>query len=234
MTLVTEAGLVEGPTIDGTVTVLAREIDIRDTLRQSLDQTFNGGYNLDVPYDGDGLPDQPDTFEAALDYDLSDAYASTLSFLEGLRTAGGAHLVVFWKKRRYRFTARSGQTVFYLPRADAYSKSYSGHTAAADKAAIIVTPTPGAGQPTVVYQTSVVSGDVVTAGQVWISNTAVPHPRSGRNVALFKFGTAPGAAATIDVEYYPLFRMFVQGVPTKPFSMIGREDRTLYLIESAT
>ena len=202
---------------------------MRPTLLQTIEETLSGRRRVDAQYQGTGLPDQADSFEFMLEYDLDDQFATTLTTLETLRTQGGYHDLAVWKKRIYTYTATSGQTVFYLPRPDAFSSGYTGHTANSWKA---VVKKNGVAQ-TLQYQASVTSGTAVTAGEVWISNTSVTHPKAGTRVALFKFGTALVAGDEITVEYHPLFRVIVSEVSTKPFQIIGREDKTVILSEAA-
>ena len=202
---------------------------MRPTLLQTIEETLSGRRRVDAQYQGTGLPDQADSFEFMLEYDLDDQFATTLTTLETLRTQGGYHDLAVWKKRIYTYTATSGQTAFYLPRPDAFSSGYTGHTANSWKA---VVKKNGVAQ-TLQYQASVTSGTAVTAGEVWISNTSVTHSEAGTRVALFKFGTALVAGDEITVEYHPLFRVIVSEVSTKPFQIIGREDKTVILSEAA-
>jgi len=228
MTTASEAGLDIHFTLDGVNYPLPNSFEMPATLRQSESMSFNGMVRIDVPYDGAGMPDQPDRYEWSLDYNLSDIESVTVAAIEDLRTSGGVHLFSPWKKRKYRYTARSGQQVFYLPRPDAFSKSYAGHTSAADKAVISVN---GTNIATVNYLASVSEGTVVAAGEASISNEALQHPESGKRTAVFKLGTAPLSGWIVRVEYYPLFYVCVREVTDKPFQMVGREDKTLRLVE---
>lgn len=216
-------------TINGTSVKLPRIFQFIPTVRASIEQTFNGRKRVDVPFDGDGLPDQPDLFDFMLDWSLEDSYTE-IAFLERLRTRGGVTTFVFWKKLEYRYTAVAGQVVFYLQRPDAFSQSYAGKTAVGYKAVVKVN---GAAIGTVNYPGAVTAATVVAAGEVSISTVSVAHPQSGATVALFKFGTAPGAGAIVTVEYHPLFNVFVTGVPTAPFTSegVGHEDKVLFLTE---
>lgn len=217
--------------IDGTAIRLPGTLYPRRSLRIATSQTLAGRARIDAWYDGVGLPDQPDHYDFDLRWDLSDDYSTELLALETLAASGGSHTFTYWKKILVRYTATSGQTVFYLPRPDAFSKGYTGHLVqATDGATVKVNGTPIA---TVNYVTPVTSGTVVTAGQVSISNTAVSHPDSGYTVALFKFGTALVAGDIVTVEFTPLFNVGVTMIDTNPFTgdNPGREDKVLSLVE---
>jgi hypothetical protein len=216
-------------TIDGTSVILPMRYEPKYMLRQAVSETATGRRRLDTPYDGVGLPDVLDVFSAVLDWTLGDDQSSTIAFLERLRTMGGTHEFADWKQKAYRYTATAGQTVFYLPRPDAYSEGISGHNTSGYKAEVYIDNVAVA---TVNYGT-VTSGTSVAAGEVSISTTATTHPTSGATVALFKFGTACDAGDIVEVRYYPLYSCVVEDVPTQPFSgeQPGREDKSLLLVE---
>jgi hypothetical protein len=232
VTILSEAGVYDGPTIDGTDTVLSKSLDMRPTLLQTIEETLSGRRPGDAQYQGTGLPDQADVFEFMLEYDLDSQFATTISFLETLRTQGGYHDLALWKKRIYTYTATSGQAVFYLPRPDAFASGYTGHTADSWKATVKVNGVAIAAADTL-YPGAVTSGTAVAAGKVAISTVAVTHDEAGTRVALFKFGTARAAGDEITVEYHPLFRVIVSEVSTKPFQIVGREDKVLIMQEAA-
>lgn len=228
MPLVNEGGLDIDVTIDGTAVVLPTSLDPRIVQRKSYQETYNGLMRVDVPYDGVGMPDQPDRYEFSLDYGLDDTVAATIQFLEELRTAGGVHTFAYWKKRTYKWTSSSGQVVFYLPRPDAYSKGYSGHSdATRDKPVVKVNGV----AKTVDTGSNVTSATSVSAGHVAISNTPVAHPDTGKTVSLFKFGDVLAFGDIVRVEYHPLFNVDVKEVTQKPFQIMGREDKFLLMQE---
>jgi|SRR5581483_4948268 len=233
---VSQAGIRDADVnIDGTAIVVPLTVSIQNPPLYAAFQTMLNLPIIQIPYWGDGLPNQPDAFQFGLNWELSDDSAdqvAALSFLEGLRTAGGTHTFVLWKQFRYTYTLRAGQTVLYLPRPDAYSKSYAGKTGSQYKAAIKRGAVGGTlSGVTVQYKSSVTAATAVDAGEAWISNAASVHPDSGKNVALFKLGTAPVAPETLTVDFHPLFNVFPTSVLTQPFTRPGREDKDLYLIE---
>jgi hypothetical protein len=149
--------------------------------------------------------------------------------IEELRTAGGSHTLAWWKKKKYRYTGREGQTVIYLPRPDAYTKGYSDHNDADHKAEISINGTP----ITVDYPgVEVTEAYSATAGHVAISSISMVHPYSGKTVMLAKFGSALSQYDIVRVEYYPLFNFAVRQIADRPFSnLIGREDKAIFLVE---
>lgn len=231
MSDINQPGVVDNATIDGTDVALSKVLDMRQELLQTVERMLSGRVRVDAHYQGTGLPDQADWFEFMMEYDLDSSFATTLTTLEKLRTQGGYHNLAIWKKRMYSYTATSGQTVFYLPRPDAFASSYSGHTADSWKAVVKVNGAAIAAADTL-YPGAVTSGTAVAAGKVAISTVAVTHDTAGTRVALFKFGTALVAGDVVTVEYHPLFRVVVLEVATKPFTVIGREDKSLYMQEA--
>lgn len=229
MTRAASPGPDDSVTINGTDLVLPRVLEPQDILAQALTVTA-GRPRLDAWRYGDGLPNVADRFEFALEYDLSERYAETCAYLERLRTQGGVHLFADWKSRMYTYTARAGQQFFYLPRQDAFSLGYDGHDTAGVYDAVIKLNDV---ELDVVYQASVASGDVVPEGEVWIGDATVVHPEAGFVVAPFKIGTPIEIYDDVLVEFCALYRVVVTGVPTVPFELAGREDKTLYLAEVA-
>jgi hypothetical protein len=234
MTKANESGLDVDITLDDVSYSLPNLFDPAHTLRQSIQEDSSGMFRVDAAYDGGnagGLPDQPDRYEWALDYNLDDNYATTIAAFEELRTAGGIHTFAYWKKKKYRYTARSAQQVFYLSRQDAYAKGYAGHNAAGDAAVITVNN----GAPTTIDYGpgEITSASVVASGHVAISTVPVQHPNSGKWCALFKFGDALNQFDLVRVEYYPLFNVAVRELVDRPFQLVGREDKTLHLVECA-
>lgn len=230
---ITDAGLKDTDlTIDGTSIHLPAMFDIDPGLRQSVEQTFNGRRRVDVPYDGVGLPDQPDLYDFHLRWVLDKHFATEIAFLERLRTKGGAHLFAYWKAIEYQWTATSGQTVFYLPRPDAFGRSYSGKTGGDYKAVVKINGVAMAASD-VTYPGTVTAATSVASGDVAISTTSTTHEESGATVALFKFGDALDAGDLVTVEYNPLFNVCVMEVVTDPF--VGEqpfvENKTLRLAE---
>ena len=215
-------------TLNGADLLLPRVAEVHNVLAQTLTPA-SARPKIDVQYLGEGLPNVPDRFEWVLQYDLADDQGTTIATLERLRTKGGVHLFADWVKRFYTWTVRSGQKFLYLPRQDAFSLAYSGHTAAAWKAIVRLNGTP----LTLTYQSTVASGDSVPSGQVYISNATTVHADSGLTAAPFKVGTALTAGDEVEVEYYALFRVGVVDVPTVPFEMVEREDKAVYLAEVA-
>lgn len=200
---------------------------VHDTLAQALTQSA-GRPSLEAWWCGDGLPNVLDRLEWALTYELSDANTTVNEFLARLRTKGGTHTLIDWRPERYTYTLRSGQQFLYLPRQDAFSASIAGHTVKATYGAKIWhndVPL------TVEYKPTVSSGDAVPVGEVWIGNTAVVPPGTGFLCAPYKLGTASQIYDDILVEFIPIYRVGVTGVPTAPFEGIAREGKTLYLSE---
>lgn len=229
MTTVAESGRFHFM-IDGTDLTLPSQLDERNELMLAVQESGTGRRSVEIPYQGDGLPDVSDRYEWAVDWQLADESVdgTTITFLERLRTAGGTHVLTDWKKRVYKYTARSGQVFFYLPRPDAYGRDYAGYAGSEFKAVVTVN---GASK-TVAYQNVVGSGESVTAGNVKIAKVATTHPESGWSVCTFKLGDNPGAGGIVLVEFVPLFNVYVTGVPTKPFESASiREDKTLFLLE---
>lgn len=176
---------------------------LRASAVQNVYQTLAGRYVATAPYRGTGLPD-----------------------------VGSVHTFAFWKALRFKYSGIAGQSVFYLPTPDAFSKAYAGKTDQSRYGAIVTVAGSQISLANTLYKPSVVSADVVTAGQVWISNTAVAHPDSGINVALFKLGTALATAGTVIVDYIPLFNVLVTAAPLKPFEKPAREDQQLFLLQT--
>ena len=230
---VNQAGILDQDfNIDGTALTVPGELDITPMQQYAPFQFLSGFTIVSVPYRGAWLPDQPRSFQFSLRYQLSTDNGADIAFLEGLAAAGGVHTLVLWKMFRYQYTMPAGQSWFYFPRPDAYSKNYANKADAKYQAIIKRTPLGGATTtPTVSYKASVLSTDTVTAGQVWISNTAVLHPDTNQNVALFKFGTAATLTEIVTVDFHPLFNVYATQVLTQPFTRVGREDKDLYLIE---
>lgn len=232
MSGIAEPGLFSTFTIDGVDVQIPNTYDSRNTLRQAVSETSGGRVRLDIPYDGVGLPDALDTFEWAFDYDIDDTNSAIATTLETLRTAASIHLFTDWKKKIYRWTATSGQTVMYLQRQDPYGLSYAGHTALTEKATVKINGS-AISEPNTLYAVTT-SGTSVAAGKVSISTVTMAHPDSGAIVNLFKFGTALSASDVVTVESHQLYRVIVTGVPTKPFSSFaGREDKALVFLEAA-
>lgn len=230
MTTTATAGLDDGLTLDGAALQNPNTFDMHNVLAQSLTQAI-GRPRLDVWRHADGLPNVPDRFEWALEYDIDDNNSATNVFLEKIRTEGGVHLFADWKARRYTYTARAGQQFFYLPRQDAFSLGYAGHTTALDYGAKFFR---NGVALTVIYKPTVASSDVVPSGQVWVSDATTVIPRAGMTGAAFKIGTPNVLGDVLLVEYNALYRVVVLSVPTVPFSnFIGREDKAIYLAEVA-
>lgn len=224
-------GLFSAPTIDGVDLLgMPRTMQAIPRLLQTVDETMSGRKRLDIHYQGDKLPDVLDAWEFIIEYGIDSQYLALATQLEELRTDGAVHEMAFWKKRPYRWTATAGQTSFYLPRPDAFSKGWAGHT---DQSLWGATVKVNGVSKSVAYKASVTEASTVTPEDVWISNTAVTHPSSGGRVALFKFASAPGVGAKVVVEYYPLFRVVVTDVATAPFDRVGDEDKTLMIAEVA-
>lgn len=231
--LIDDAGLRDNEVrIDGTALEMARLVQVSNAPIFSLFQAMNGRNRVTVPYRGAGLPDQPDSFDFMLDWELGMTTAgekAAIKFLEQLRTSGGIHEFAYWKHYRYTYSGLAGQQVFYLPRPDAFSKGYKAdQTRYGAKFTVLGVAT---AEADIAYQASVVAADAVPAGKVWISNTAVYHPDSGALCAIFKLGTALATAGAVIVDFIPLFNVFATQVPTKPFERVGREDKSLFLTE---
>jgi hypothetical protein len=227
--LVSSAGLRDSDLhIDGTTLRLPWSIEVYNPPLQTLTPTGSGRRRVDIPYRGAGLPDHAEVFDWLLRWDIDDQYATELAFLEALRVNPSTHTLCYWKKYLARYTAKTAQTVFYLPRVDAYTQSYSGKTGSDYKAVVKVDNVAIA---TVNYPGAVTSATSVTAGQVSISTVSTTHPESGEELSLFKFGTAPGRGAIVTVEFHPLFNCAVDKLETSPFEKTGREDKALYLAE---
>jgi hypothetical protein len=231
--LVSDAGLRDADvTIDGSSLILPATLGVTPNI---LVGEFSTMLNLpiyQVPYWGDGLPNQPDSFLFDLLFELSVGESSAIDFLETVRSSGGIHTFVLWKMYRCTYTLRAGQTLLYLPRPDAFTKNYAGKTNSAYKAIIKRGAVGGVlSSVTVDYPgTPVTSGTVVTAGHAAISSVASVHPDSGKNVMIFKLGTAPTGAETLTVDFHPVFNVFPRSVMPK-FGIPGREDKDLYLVE---
>jgi hypothetical protein len=219
-------------TLDGVPLLLPQTLEPRDTLAIGVTPSAIGPRVESYSY-GDGLPDVMDTFEWEIGYEGMDQaiYAATIDTLEDLRTSGGVHLFCDWSGRRYTYTARSGQQFFYLPRQDAFSRQYAGHTSGEWKATV----TRNGVALTVLYKTSVLTGDVVPSGEVWISDATRMHAHAGRTVAAFKVGTPNSLGDVIKVRFYPVYRVGVQAVSTSPgqAGVVGLESRSIYLPEVA-
>jgi hypothetical protein len=123
--------------IDGTKLSLPTILTPTRTIRQMISATLAGRGRVDAWYDGDSLPDQPDHYDFVLQWWLSDQYTNEISFLSDLAVSGGSHTLAYWKKYRARYTAKSGQLYFYLPRPDAFSKSYLGKTDQSQYGAVV-------------------------------------------------------------------------------------------------
>lgn len=173
----------------------------------NLYKTLSGRYNATAPYRGSGMPD-----------------------------SGQTHTFIIWKYMRAAFLGYAGQSVFYMPRPDAFSRAYSGKTTQADYGALITKAGVAYTTAKIIYKATVVSSDAVTSDEVWISKAATTHPDSGATCALVKVGTALVAAGTLAtpgliVDYIPEFYVSVTQVPLKPFERARREDQSLYLAE---
>lgn len=230
MTTAAQVGPGDSVTIDGNDIHLPSNLVATATLLQSITES-GGRPRLDAWYMGDGLPNVLDRAEWELEYPLSTDDETLNAFLEKLRTQGGVHLLATWKAQRYTYTARSGQQFFYLPRNDAYTKSYVGYTTSTYKAVVTLNGV----ALTVVYKATVASADVVPSGECWIANQAtgsVTHPRGGFACAPFKIGTAISLNDEILVEFHPLYRVIVADVPTN-HETAGMDVKTLRLIEVA-
>jgi len=223
-TLVGQPGLAEVFTIDGVDLPLPKAggYVVDNPPQQTAFQSMAGGNTLSQPYRGAGMPDRCDLITLTIPYDIDATNASLAEQVEVLRATAGPHEFADWKQRVYVYKLRAGQQYAYLPRGDAFAKW--GGASAAEMA---VDGTPVA---TIAYKTTVAEGDAVPAGEVWISETLIRHPFSGLYVAPFKLGTAPGAGAKLAVKYFPVFRVDVAAVPSS-FPFVGREDKTLHLIE---
>lgn len=227
MTATNETGPGDELTINGTTLLLPRVLEPHNVLVQALSPT-SGRPKLDTWRYGDGLPNVPDLYEWALDYQIDDdTYAETGAFLERLRTKGGVHLFTDWKARRYTYTARTAQQLFFLPRQDAFSLGYEGH----DEETAIVTLNDEA--LTVLYKPTVTDESDVPEGECWISEAAEVHGEAGFTVAAFKVGTVTELYDDILVEFHALYRVVVTGSPISAWEEVGLESRALYLAEVA-
>lgn len=219
-------------TIDGVSVKHPHTLYPRPTLMQALSQTASGGYRLDIVHGGDFLPNVGDIYDFTLAYDLDSQYEDEIDRYERLRTSGVVHTLCYWKKLAYRYTGISGQAYFYLPRPDAYG--HAGKIADSYKAEVKVGGVAISAANTL-YPGAVTSGTSVSAGQVKISTVPVLHPLSGRMVTLFKFGSVPASGAIIEVDFHPLFNVFVDNVDTLPF--LGDkphvEDKVIRFLEAA-
>lgn len=183
-------------------TALQTLAGLRTTAGGAVIEMLNGRRRVNAPYRGSGLPD-----------------------------IGGTHTFTFWKYFRYTFTAIAGQQYIYLPTCDAFSMGYSGKTVQADFGINVSTPDTTYALGKKVYKNSVLTSDVVTADEVWISKATAAHPDSGANTALVKWGTPLTVGGTVTVEYIPLWNVAATRVPPKAFDIPGREDTSLYLIQ---
>ncbi|HSY50395.1 MAG TPA: hypothetical protein VLC46_16405 [Thermoanaerobaculia bacterium] len=219
-----EPGLVEQFTIDGAnyQQPVAGGYLADNPLSQSVFKSASGAQVIVAAYRGDGLPDRSDSYAFTLPYDIDDTNGLMARSVEVLRATSGPHFFADWKQRAHFYTLRAAQQFIYLPREDGFGKWGIGTAA--------VLTLNGTAIGTVVYQSSVASGDAVPANAVWISKALVQHPLSGLWCAPMKIGTPIVAPATLLVEYYPVFRVDVTGVQTK-FSTVGREDKTLFMSE---
>jgi hypothetical protein len=181
---------------------------------------------VDVPYRGVGLSNTADAYEGALHYETDDTTSALTEFLEMRRAEGGVHDFAFWVPTLCVYAIAAGQSIFYLPRGDAFAKSYPGYTDASYSAVARLNDA----ALSVVYQSTVTIDSDVPSGEVWISRVTTLHPDAGTTVALCKLGNPPSVAATLIVKYVPLFRVVVTGLPTE-YPHVGREDKTLYLVE---
>jgi hypothetical protein len=241
---VTQAGLRDNDfTIDGVSIKVPSVFDFNPRRRQSPSTVANGLRRVDLPDDGIGLPDAADVFDFALKYQIGTSTSGIedpdLNVLEKLRTMGGSHAFVCWKKFRVIFTTYAGQVVFYLPRADAFGRSYSGKTATTYKAEVTVNGVPIAAANTKYDFATVDAATVVGVNDVQISTgNAIDHPDAIiTRVAPLKFGAsiAPTAGQQVIIDYHPVFNVLVDSVSTQSFAdAVGREDKQMVLLESAT
>lgn len=150
---------------------------------------------------------------------VSDRYTITVQVqnLEGpdlvaferIRAGGGYHQVAYWRPIRARYTARSGQTLFYLPR---YRRNapqalaglvYHGVPMSTDAAPAQVWVNG------VALAVSYVDGPDLAdpgAGAAVVANlTATEGP--ALDLAAFRIGNVLAAGDEVEVEFHPLFQM---------------------------
>jgi hypothetical protein len=216
-----EAGLSEFFTIDGTDYPIAQGYQPDSPLEQATFETMSLPV-IQAKYLGDGMVDRPDRYVFPLPYRIGDSNGSLADQIELLRATPGPHFLADWKQRIAYYTLRASQAFLYLPREDANARTWKTVIAAQ------ITPS-WAWTPTVVYKNSVVSGDSVPSGELWISKATIQHPESGRWVAPFKMGTPPVAAATLIIRFFPVFRVEVLDVKTDFTNL--REDKMMVLAE---
>ena len=218
--------------INGTQLEMPAVVREAPKFTETVEDLMSGRRRIDAQFTGAGLPDRGIVYDFMLAWEFDSGYEVAVEFLEMLRVTPGPHTFTYWKRRVNRWTASSGQTVFYLPRPDAFAEGLSGHEADEWKAVVKIDGV--AVDPSdVIYAASVTSGTVVPAGEVHISEASVVHELAGWRVALFKFGTAPGVGAVVTVEYFPLYQVDLVSLETTPFTgeNVGREDKNLTFVE---
>jgi hypothetical protein len=214
-------------TIDGVAYRLPKTITPEWPLRLAQSDLASGGVSVQGIYGGTGLPNVLDSFACTMPWDIDDTCPDLADAIEVLRAVGGSHDLCFWKQRIAAYTLAAAQQVIYLPRRDAYAAGYPAFAAAGNMLAAELNGTP----LTTVYKTSVASGDSVPSGEIWVSETAISHPTTGKpNVARCKIGTTIAADDLAVVRYFPLISAQVVDVVTV-FSFVGREDKVVKFVE---
>jgi hypothetical protein len=214
-------------TIDGTSWKLPKSITPEDPLRLSQSDLASGDVSVIGTWAGEGMPNVLDGFRLVMPWDIDDTNAALADAIELLRASGGAHDLCYWKQRAYVYTLALSQSVIYLPRRDAYAAGYSGFDVSVNMLTASLNGTP----LDVSYQTTVELADSVPDGDIYVSETAIDHPTTGKpNVARCKLGSTVAAGDVLVVRYFPLYRVQAVDVVTL-FSFAGREDKTVTLVE---
>lgn len=215
-------------TIDGTTVRVWKLYDPRQRRQAVLSPRLSGRPKVRVQWRGDGLPDQPDGYDFALEWAIDVNGGVICELLERYRAMGGTRLFTDWKPRMAEWTARSGQQMFKLPRVDAFTKHYVGRDGVDYQAVWVVN---GVAWP-VQYHPTVNQGTVVPPGEIWIGEQSSLDDLTGWTINLAKSGTALVAGTKVEAAFCHLFKVFVTDVVTKPFEGSGiREDKAMFMIE---
>lgn len=207
--------------------VLPSELTPTETMRITQVPLASGGTSIIGVYAGAGMPNLMDSLSLSLPWQIDARWPGLALLVEQIRASGSPHDVSYWKQRVYRYTLAASQQVIYLPRRDAFNAGYA-FIESDDAAVAYLNGT----ALSVVYKTSVTGTETVPATELWVSETPISHPGSGKpNVLRCKTGATIALNDLLEVRYVPLYNMQATQVDTT-FPLAGCEDKTLTLIEA--
>ena len=173
--------------------------------------TIDGGSVSFRPLALPGCPDMSDRY--TINVPSSNLTGAPLIQLERIRARGGYHTLAYWRPIRTFYTAKAGQTKFYLPRYRTNAPQV--HAGLIDHGITMSTTVAPLlawlnGTPLTVTYAAGPTLVAPAAGAIVVSQ-AVETTGPGTNYAPFLVGSVLVAGDVIEIEWFPLFLMTLTG-----------------------